>query len=137
MMDVFFNHLTRPWERGRSDCYVAIADQVMGWTGIDLMEGCRGFSTLSGMFRLVRKAGYSGPVEAMQARLEKNGWQPVAMRFEDRDLTIIGFSEDGKKQVAPAVFADGFWNVRGKGGWLAFRHEDSGVTQAWRLVDGH
>jgi len=136
-MDVFFEHVRRPWKRGGSDCYVAIADQVRAWTGIDLMAGCRGFSTLAGMFRLVRKAGYAGPVEAMQARLEENGWSEVSDMFEDRDLTIVRFIEDGKRQIAPAVFAEGFWNVRGKGGWLALRHEESGVMTAWRRGDGH
>lgn len=131
-MDVFLAHCDGPWRRGVNDCYVAVADQINAWTGVDLMRGCRGFSNYTGMLRLIRKAGFKNPVEAMQTRLQDNGWQPVESDWQARDVTLIGFTEDGRKQVAPAVFADGFWHVRGKGGWLAFLDKDSCVTQAWR-----
>lgn len=136
MMDVFLAHCEGPWRRGVNDCYVAIADQVREWTGVDLMRRCRGFSSFTGMLRLIRKAGYANPREAMESRLAASDWAKTSGPYRNRDLTLIAHTEDQKTTVSPAVFYDGFWHIRGRTGWLAFREQETTVEYAWRLSDG-
>jgi hypothetical protein len=132
-MDVFLAHASQPWRRGVNDCYLAVADQIHAWTGIDLMAGCRGFTTYHGMLRLVRKAGYADPFEAMADRLKQARAKRVMGPFQNRDIGLVRVREDGHARTVPALFYDGFWHVRGHGGWIALDAASAGVTDGWRL----
>ena len=131
-LDVFLAHADGPWRRGVSDCFVAAADQVHAWFGVDPMARYRGrYTSMHGYLRIVRKDGYGDALAAFRGELEASGFERVEDGPLDRDVALASYREAGKPTVAPALFFDGFWNVRSNTGWSGFEGM-TGISEVYR-----
>jgi len=118
-MEVFLAHTAGPWIRGVNDCFVAAADQLREWFGVDPMERYRGrYRTLTGYLRIIRQDGYRDAVEAFCGEMERHGFREAEGGPQERDVALIAYRDGGRPQIAPALFVEDWWHIRSKAGWL-------------------
>ena len=74
-----------PFQWGKLDCALFASGGVAAMTGVDLSEGLRGYKTLKGGLKIVRKAGFEDHVDVFAKSLPPC---PVLMAGPG-DLAII------------------------------------------------
>lgn len=62
----------RPFEFGKHDCCVFVANIVRAYTGTDLARGLRGYKNAAGATRMLRKNGKGTLLRTMQAVMKKH-----------------------------------------------------------------
>lgn len=133
-IDVLQDLAEEPWRRGVNDCFVAAADQVKAWFGVDPMARYRGrYTSLTGYLRIIRKDGYADAREAFRGELERAGFVPTVGARLDGDVALASYREDGRQAVAPALYFSGFWHLRSKAGWVCLDGMD-GIGEVFRWV---
>lgn len=131
-LDVLLAACTGAWRRGVNDCFVAAADQLAAWFGVDPMARYRGrYRSQTGYLRIIRQDDYETPRDAFCGEMKKAGFHRVEDDPQDCDAALAAFLEAGRPTIAPALFFEGFWHIRSKDGWLALDGE-TGILEVFR-----
>lgn len=111
----------RPFQYGRFDCYLFIAECVEAMTGIDLSEGKRGsYSTEVGAGLIIKRAGCNSLEEIATQLAAKYGGEEIPASMAQRGDVLLSTSADGSPglgicvgeiALVPAVGGDGLTTV--------------------------